>query len=824
MSTEYLDWDTNEVTKTVDWDANEVTETPVPHMEVSGFPEIENFVNENMIKPNQKAILGVLNNSENESLKQWLENFLLTETNTIKINGFKSRISRATGEEEIKDLLRRIYPWWYKLKEQKSAWADTWMWENVWNGENSSEGVWISEELGDKSEEDQNWNLDNLLQQVIKDKQQAAVDTQQAAVDTQQAAVDTQQAAVDTQQAAVDTQQAAVDTQQEQEKVEKVRRAIEIVVGVRGDLLKDRPGVDAETRKEAAKVREQLPEQTRKYLVDKGYNDNDINNYILLRVTINAVRKDPSFDKAAVDNFEDQVNKLSSLDILLKNIDNSCKIADTRAKNFDLKDIWQTRTELFHEEVWNQSLIKARKDNMESHAEAYDRVFPEMWEDDMFVKYGKFLEWNSKNYWNQYRDNYPWFMDKLYSLREQESQWQPLTEEEKEILSLPWKIKWIKEKMDSDTKDMMEELCIMSQIKWMFMCMWEWADFNLNKANQIKYDEKWAMILDGNVGGLKFSIRQDIDDPKAKLQTSQKLSQDGENLNIGKEGKYVDSNYVLPTQEELFASIAEIVQSDKSLDGSDKSLENSGSQADYLESLQKKIMENIDKKFVETKFVHDYMQEQVTWEEIVDETESFIKKIKPDIDFTKSISQTSDYKDLYPFMKILKFNIDNSTNVERSKLRDSISKISEIVNNHKDNDGTYDKSYTYPAIIEDHLRTGEWKADWNEGFWLLSRLFKYYCEKADDNRTNNDGYDSFTSKVIINDLYRDLFEFNNWENKSQTAVEWGNEKKAKEKEEQEKKAKEDREQQTSKDIAQADYDLAKEIEWFPPSPVPPMMA
>jgi hypothetical protein len=109
--------------------------------------------------------------------------------------------------------------------------------------------------------------------------------------------------------------------------------------------------IDEKTRKEAEKVKNNLSEETKNQLKEKGYDENFINDYILLRVTANEVKNDSSFDRNAVAQFESKVNELSSLDIILKNIDNDCNIADTYLSSFDKDNIAQTRTELFHETV-----------------------------------------------------------------------------------------------------------------------------------------------------------------------------------------------------------------------------------------------------------------------------------------------------------------------------------------------------------------------------------------------------------------------------------------------------------------------------------------
>ena len=67
--------------------------------------------------------------------------------------------------------------------------------------------------------------------------------------------------------------------------------------------------------------------------------------------------------------------------------------------------------------------------------------------------------------------------------------------------------------MDNNTKNMIEELCIISQIKWMYMCMWKWENFNLNKANEIE-SENWVLTLRWHIDWVDFAIRQDTKNPE----------------------------------------------------------------------------------------------------------------------------------------------------------------------------------------------------------------------------------------------------------------------------------------------------------------------
>lgn len=70
----------------------------------------------------------------------------------------------------------------------------------------------------------------------------------------------------------------------------------------------------------------------------------------------------------------------------------------------------------------------------------------------------------------------------------------------------------------------------------------------------------------------------------------------------------------------------------------------------------------------------------------------------------ENITQESN-KDLYNFMKILKFNIDNSTDLEKNHFNWCISKIGEIINNYKTNKKI---SEIYPSEISKYLENDTW--------------------------------------------------------------------------------------------------------------------
>ena len=299
----------------------------------------------------------------------------------------------------------------------------------------------IKQELKDNAELDEE-TLKILVQSIIAE---SIIDFRIGSTGTIEWS--TTQAVQDKEQAVQDKEQVVRKKVEVQNNKEKIERAMEIAKVAREQLLADRPDVDKTTREKAKLVQQQLPQETRDQLKEKGYDDNFINDYILLRITLNEVKWSPDFDNKQVTQFEKGVNDLSTLDVILKNIDNACNIADTNLSSFNKDNFEQTKKELFHDEVWNKDLIEAKKNNMKSssHEKAYDKIFSEMGEDDMFKEYGKFLDDNLKKYWDKYKDNYSWLNDEWHNLYERKSKWETLTQEEEEFLNIKDEVKNIKE-------------------------------------------------------------------------------------------------------------------------------------------------------------------------------------------------------------------------------------------------------------------------------------------------------------------------------------------------------------------------------------------
>jgi len=674
-------------------------ETPKLNVDTWGqvwLPQVDNFSKElsdfllDEKLTNKEQISNFL--VSNPDLKTWFEEFLKTANNVQKLK-CKKELKNCNTEEEIKSIILENLPEWYK----------------VW-----STGVWGDVEITEIPVEDEDiWNLKEQKNQ--------------------------------------DIEQADQDKEWKQDTVEQLDSfgALNKSLEERDNLLASHfdkykaAEIDKKTREKAELAKQKLPEETKNQLKEKGYDENFIDNYLLVKVTLNEVKNDSSFTSTEIANFEQSVLnldssfKLSNRDIILKNIDNACNISDTSLSSFDKKNIDQTRTELFHETVWNEGLRIARDNNLKSRD--YSEVFPEMWEDDMFIKYWQFLEGDLKKYWDEYKNNYLWFINYYHDVSGKKSQGQILTKEEEEFLKLPSMIRWIKKEMDNNTKNMIEELCIISQIKWMYMCMWKWENFNLNKANEIE-SENWVLTLRWHIDWVDFAIRQDTT-KESPLQTSSKLAKDKESADdmdknndfiLWSNDKFVNSNFILPTQNEIFDAITKTVAlSDP--------IEKFNNPTDYLENLQTNIMWNMEKEYENTKYVHHYMQDHVKWEKIIGKTISFVEKLKG-----ASIGSRINNSNvqLYDFLNLMNFNIKYSTSVEKDNLYKIMDKIDSMaslaqddsfdweLSNHQDRFAQY---LTWASLLNTRKILYGNVVEWESARYAFD-LFKNYENLSDERK------------------------------------------------------------------------------------------
>ena len=678
--------------------------------ELSDFLSDDKFTNKEQISNILKL---------NSDLKNGFEEFLKTANNRLKIK-CKKDLQNCKTEEEIKSIILENLPEWYK----------------IWNTDVvENEEIWWDEWVDSES------SLIDITDQADQDEEKANQDEEKADQKIEQA--------------------------DQNKKLENAKEKMILAYEYRDFLADLYPNLNDKTwpwtdlyEQTKVKLQEQWLLENVNVIWEKLWDKDFVNKYILLQATLKELKTNSTdYDK----------NHISYFDKVVKDLNNSCNIPDTNFDSFSGENISQTRTELFNSDIWNESLIKAKESNRSSRD--YSEVFQEMWFEEALAKYGRFLQGDLKEFYNQYKNN-PEIRDKISWMRSNSNP----TDEDIQLYNkynelywaLMWKEwqPWIKDTMENQTKDLMEELCIISQIKWMYMCMWKdlWNDFDLNKANEIQSDN-WVLILNGHIDGVNFAIRQDTNNPEARLQTSLKLnkSPDWNSFTIWWENNFVDSNFILPSQNEVFATIKETVKSWISLEDYDNPSE-------YFENLQSTIMWNMTEKYADTQYVHHYMKDKVQGEKVVDSATWLIQKIKPSEDFSKPINQANSGK-MYDFMKIINFNIENSTADEKDKLNQCISKIWDITDSYRQNNWN-DGWFKYPPIIENFLKNKTWLAWWNEEnrLWLVFDLFSFYNEHSQDTRSNKEWTDWVPSKIVINDLYRDLIESSNDNNESQQSL------------------------------------------------------
>ena len=171
-------------------------------------------------------------------------------------------------------------------------------------------------------------------------------------------------------------------------------------------------------------------------------------------------------------------------------------------------------------------------------------------------------------------------------------------------------------------------------------------------------------------------------------------------------------------------------------------------------------MWTMEEKYKDTELVHHYMKQQVKWEKLVNKALWFIDKINPSITNNETLMKNinkDNNKDLYAFMKVLKFNIDNSTDVEKDHFDWCIDEIGRIIDNYRTNKKS---SGLYSDEISKCLENDIW-IDWTQEDWLklIFDLFNHFNENSvDDGRSSFEWDDWIPSNMIINDLYIQLHD------------------------------------------------------------------
>lgn len=328
----------------------------------------------------------------------------------------------------------------------------------------------------------------------------------------------------------------------------------------------------------------------------------------------------------------------SLLYIAMKNLNNACNIPDTTLNSFSKNNIKNTRSELFHETIWNKWLIRQRAKNIENHKSDYEKLFYVENDNELIQKYWRFLDWVWKNLMEKRLQN-----PASLSVQENDDLMNGIISKKQEI--------------EYKTKNMVEELCMTSQVKWFLACIPKEysSQFTFNKANEISFNQDGVLQLDWHIKWVNFSLRQDTNDVNARFQTSTMLSKDQDH-NLNFTWRYRNSPFILPTTSQVFDTALSSVKDD--------SLSEIGNQKDYFEILETSILENIGKLYENTDYAHHYVKSQIKSEEIVHETMQIFNLIW--WWNIENLSNISNEK-LYKFFDTIEFNLSVMTNKEKDK-------------------------------------------------------------------------------------------------------------------------------------------------------------
>ena len=412
----------------------------------------------------------------------------------------------------------------------------------------------------------------------------------------------------------------------------------EEAINLRNRLLVEHPTLDNDTKQwsQAYNDAKDLLQNngTLDKLTDLGI-DQDV--YISLLATINVAQNNPEYQ--ALRESQD----FSLLYIAMKNLNNACNIPDTSFDSFSENNIKNTRTELFHETIWNKWLIEQRQKNIESHKSDYEKLFNVESDDELIQKYWRFLEWTWKNLMEKRLKN-------------------PTSLSQGESDNLMNFVYFKQQEVENKTKNMVEELCMTSQVKWFLSCIPKEysSQFQFNKANEIGFDQDGVLKLDWHIRWVDFSLRQNTNDENARLQTSTMLFRD-QDRNLNFVWKYKNSPFILPTASQVFDTALLSAKSDV--------LSNIQNQDDYFNILETFILKDIDKLYTNTDYAHHYVESQIKSEEIIYKTMQIF-----DLIWWWNIENLSNVgnEKLYNFFDTIEFNLSVITNKEKKQFEECL--------------------------------------------------------------------------------------------------------------------------------------------------------
>ena len=545
------------------------------------------------------------------------------------------------------------------------------------------------------------YNINSKIIRNISEEASSIDNDKQANIENQQANIESQQADIESQQANIESQKANIESQKTTETV-SWQKELNDAIEARLELVKGRPELHESTKKDSVLFNAKKAELEKNWVIqqlrDSNHDDDFIDNYILVHTTLKELKQNKQYNKVDFTLFEKFV----------KNLDNACNIPDTKFDNFSKDNIGKTRTELFDADIWNYSLREAKKLNEKSytHQKKYNEIFSLNENVDMdaqlIKKYWRFVEDDElKDLVKRYKSN------KLY-------------EQERNTLR-EW-LKNIKENIDNQTKDLIEEMCLIAPIQWIFACIGSdlGNKFELNKSREIN-NENWEFTITWHIDWIQFSLRHDTNDPEPRLQTSSILTKTNNKFEIWE--RFEDSPYKLPTNWDIFTIATSCI--------TEWNVSLTQNASDYFKLLQKKIFKKIKNNlYKKAKDATPYIKNKIEWEKVSKKAIWLIQGIKKaDIWW---IVFDRDEK-LFNYINSVDFNVQYSGFETRQTMFNCISKIQDIIKVHTESDM---KHIDYPDIIKHFLANKtiitdtehllKWEIYDSTNVWTVFDLFKEY--------------------------------------------------------------------------------------------------
>lgn len=503
-------------------------------------------------------------------------------------------------------------------------------------------------------------------------------------------------------------------TKKEQQTTEKEQQTIEDLswqkemndaISARQVLVSDPnlPDLDERTNEKSDLFQATKSEFEKNWIIqqlkDSDHDETFINKYILVHTTLKELKQNKNYKDVNISFFEKAV----------KNLDNACNIPDTKIDSFNTKNLTQTRTELFTDWIWNESLIKAKESNKSSkkHEDTYKQIFAlnenEDTDEQLIKNYWKFIEDSTLNdLITKYNENW-------------------LSEQECDTLR-----KWLestKENIDNQAKDLIEEMCLIAPIQWIFACIWPdlGNNFKLNKSREIS-NENWEVTITWHIDWIQFSLHHDTTDSEAHLQTSSTLTKiDNNKFEIWK--KFEDSPYKLPTNWDIFTIATSCI--------TDWDVTSAKNATEYFQLLQEKISNKFETVlYKKAEYTNDYIKDKIKWEKVSNQYLSLLWQIKWN-QVNWNIEESNSK--LYNFIDLMNSSNYLSSSTEKENISNCIDTIKSIVSTYWKTDKQTNK---YPWLIchflmdKKILQNTQKILKWFDVPWeSILDLFWYYTEQ-----------------------------------------------------------------------------------------------